>query len=188
MFDVVRLLSDKQVHRVLVFNDKGALENIITQSAVLHQFRNHLEYLGELGLKTMDELNLGTTTVLSIKISASTIDAFRLLRTHKLYAVPVVNEDNKLVGNISAKDIYSTCSSPAHLYLLYASLSVFFEQQDHQEAMNDSITCSGNAKLIEVIGKLVDNKVHRVYLVDDNQSIQKIITLTDILKLFSDSN
>lgn len=190
MHHVVKLLSEDRIHRVNVFNEENQLINIITQSAVLAQLQKKREALGNWANKTVQELDMGTSPVISIDINRTTIEAFKLLREHELYAVPVVNHDleDAIVANISAKDVRAACIDPSRLYLLYAPISQFLTimHQNELEIGTPSITCNGKDTLTLLIDKLIINNIHRVYVLDDKNAPERVISLTDLLQTLVD--
>jgi len=187
MLQVAKLLTEHSVHRVNVFDDNEKLINIITKSAVVSQLDKHSKDLGITGKKTVKELNLGSSPVISIDISSHTIEAFKLLYESNMYAVPVVNKQigNQIVANISAKDVRQVCFDPSRFHLLYSPISQFLSKI-HSDAIDigtPSITCTENDTLSFIIKKLVLNKIHRLYVIDKNNTPKKVITLTDIISI-----
>jgi CBS domain-containing protein len=186
MLQVSLLFKEHGVHRVNVFDKDEKLVNIITKSAVAEQLHKHHELLADIGQKTPIELNLGTSPVISIDISEPTIKAFQLLRSSRLYAVPVVNKQlsNAIVATISAKDVRDVCFDPSRLHLLYNPISKFLATSKSEaiDIGTPSVTCKDSDPLKLIIDKLVVNKIHRVYVLEPNTNApKKAISLTDIL-------
>lgn len=190
MYPIVEILADCDVHRVNVFDSEGKLANIITQSAVVDMLASRLNDVKDIASKTVAELKLGSSPVVSVDISQDTIQAFKALRRHKIYAIPVVNKslNGAIVANISAKDVRAVCGTPAQLHLLHEPISHFLAtlHQDDIDIRTPSITVNPSDTLGAVIQKLVVNRIHRVYTLNDDNSPRSVITLTDILKVFVD--
>jgi len=178
---VIQLLTDKQVHRVFVFSDSTTITNIITQSAIV-EYLTTLD-LADFGRATIKELNLGSSPVFTVDITEKTIAAFRTLRNQKIYAVAVCNQ-GILVATISAKDVRFICSSTDNFRLLYSPISEFLSDVRHSEVniKNPSIVCKETDSISSILGKLVENRIHRIFVVDELSKPTKIITLTDIMK------
>ena len=185
MHSVVKLLSDTRIHRVNVCDSEGNLSNIITQSSVLDHLQKHRETIKPLARKTIGELKMGTSPVFSVDISSQTIDAFKTLRKHHLYAVPVVNKQlgGAIVANISAKDVRAACKDPSRLYLLYSPISQFLNvvHQTELDIGAPSITCSNTDTISALIQKLVLNRIHRVYVLNERNAPERVVSLTDLL-------
>jgi len=190
MHSVVKLLSDTRIHRVNVFDAELNLVNIITQSSVLNHLQKHREAIKGLAHKTIGELEMGTSPVISVDINSQTIDAFKTLRKHHLYAVPVVNKQlgGAIVANISAKDVRAACKDPSRLYLLYSPISQFLNVV-HQAELNigaPSITCAETDTISTLIQKLVLNQIHRVYTLNERNAPARVVSLTDLLHVLVD--
>lgn len=188
MLPIVEILADYDVHRVNVFNSEGKLTNIITQSAVVDMLASRLKDVQDIASKTVEELNLGSSPVASVDITDSTIQAFKLLKKKKVYAIPVVNKglNGAIVANISAKDVRAVCGTPAQLHLLHEPISHFLAtlHQDEIDIRTPSITVKTTDTLADVIKKLTVNRIHRVYTLNADNSPHSVITLTDVLKVF----
>jgi len=189
LLKIAEVLSRHAVHRVNVFNAKGELVNIITQSAVIELLHKNVNKIG-IANKTIEELDIGSYPVISVDIHTRTIDAFNILCEKKLYSIPVVNKElqNSLVTNLSVKDSRAVLLDPAHLHLIYKPL-VEFIQELHAEDIDirtPSITVTKNDTLAIVLNKFILNKVHRVYLVKADGSPDRVISLTDILRVITD--
>merc|ERR1712130_1021723 len=184
MHSVVKLLSDTRIHRVNVFDSEANLVNIITQSSILDHLQKHREAIKGLLHKTIGELEMGTSPVISVDITSQTIDAFKMLRNHHLYAVPIVNKQlgGAIVANISAKDVRSACKDPSRLYLLYSPISQFLNVV-HQAELNigaPSITCANADTISALIQK------HRVYILNERNAPARVVSLTDLLHVLVD--
>lgn len=186
MFTIGELLADLSVHRVNVFNSEGKLANIITQSAMVDLLDKNLDRTPELAQKTVGAV--GHSPVFSVDISEPTINAFRALYEHSLYAVPVVNKlnGNAIVANISAKDVKIVCSTPAHLSLLHAPISQFLSVVHQQEIdiCTPSITVQPSDTLKKAMSTIIANRIHRVYVINADNTIASVVSLTDILHQF----
>lgn len=186
MFTIGELLADLSVHRVNVFNSEGKLANIITQSAMVELLEKNLDRMPDKAAKTVG--SIGKRPVITVDISEPTINAFRVLYKHGLYAVPVVNKlnGNSIVANISAKDVKIVCSTPAHLSLLHSPISQFLSAVHQQEIdiCTPSITVQPGDTLKKAIRTIIANRIHRVYVINPDNSIASVLSLTDILHQF----
>lgn len=183
LLNIVQILGKYGVHRVNIFDEAGNLINIITQLAVLQLISSHLDSISDIGGLTLEQLNIGTSPVTTINLSSPTIDAFRVIRDRRLYAVPVIDAEGKIVGNVSAKDMRFVVKSPAHMYLLHEPISKLLANlhNDDIDERIPAIACFASDSLELVIRKLSANKIHRIYVVDSNNQLQRVVTLTDIL-------
>jgi len=190
--NVVRLMVTCNVHRVVSVNPDRSLNNIITQSRIvecLAQLFTVSPSLGLLGRQTVQALRLAKTNhVISVKETDKAIHAFRLMCEHNLSGLPVVDEHNKLISNISESDLRAIKSDAQYLKLLFQPV------RDYVIAMHKTeqrlprarktralVKCEMIDTYRSVVEKVAEAKVHRCYLVDDNGALAGVISLHEIL-------
>ena len=108
------------LHRVPVVNKSGVLISLVSASDVVkcihaQETKNHvadpkLE-------KTLEQLNCGLDKekVYSVKGTQTVIEAFRLIKDKQISGVAVVDNEHKLIGNISASDLKVIYEDASHL-------------------------------------------------------------------------
>jgi CBS domain-containing protein len=98
-------LFQRGLHRVVVTNEERKIVGILSQSDVVRflagKMDEHYSFFG----KTVEELNLGTYSLITVRDTQPTIAALKILYEHKVSAVAVVNKEGILVGNLSASDL-----------------------------------------------------------------------------------
>jgi len=101
---------------------------------------------------------------------------------NKVSGVGVVNEEGKLVGQVSAHNIRSMKASGEmmdYLYKPYTEYKLILAKKF--QVPLSPITVSSSTPLKEVVDTLLSNKIHRVFVVDDNQ-LTGVISFSDIIK------
>jgi len=177
--DVLNTL--KSVHRVAIGDDE--IVNYVSQSEVLKLLKERSAY-DPIGAKSIDELNLGCKDVISIKDTQRVIEAFKLIVLHKITGVAVVDDKRELKGLISASDIKSITTSGEMLPRLYETYYPYRKiLVDKYNAPQQTITVLSGASLNQVLDTIINYRLHRVFVVDQNNHLQSVITLTDLLKL-----
>jgi len=183
----------KAVHRVCLFNERGVITAVISQSDVIKFLHEHLRLLGELGAKTVAELGLGLpmdssdgNRVVTVRSDASALNAFHTLYTHGVHGIGVVDAQNgKLLANLSASDLRGVTRD--ELDLLDANVLRFLQiEQAHLSNRLRPITAYSvrrSYSLADVLDAFVTARVHRVFVVDEDEAPEGVITLTDILNL-----
>jgi CBS-domain-containing membrane protein len=96
-----------RLHRVPVLEGDGRLANYISQSEIVHFLHHHVDKFGKVAQLTSKELSLHNVRqpVITCPSNKRAIDAFRMLKEHRISGMPVVDSDQKLCGNFSLHDI-----------------------------------------------------------------------------------
>jgi acetoin utilization protein AcuB len=120
---------------------------------------------------------------LTIKPDAKVDVALKRMRDEKVRRFPVVNEDGKLVGIVSDKDLLYAAPSPATSLSIYELHYLYSRITIEQVMTRKVITVNEDAPLEEAARIMVDNKVGGLPVTRDGQLVG-IITETDIFKTF----
>jgi len=184
LFDVALVLGRHGVHRVCVLDDNGQLVNFITQSALVELLRLNAGKMGPVLLKSIAELGLITSPVLSVQSTQRAIDAFKVIKEKGVSAVAVVDPSNLLIGTISVRDIRILLQTPNSFRRIYQPLTTFLHAIHEEEVIETApaINTKPTDSLADVITKISFNKIHRIF-VEQNKHLHGIITLTDILRV-----
>lgn len=180
LYQLVEIFA-KGVHRVPVINDSGHVKSIVTQSdfvKILNKQMKEELLLEEVGSKTLFELGLDRagSGVVTMSNKAQAILAFWSMYFSRVMAVAVVDENGRLVGNVSASDIRGLGSEEKPFSSLVQAISTFSPSPL-------PITCTLSSTLYSVISLLADHRIHRVWVVDDAGKPIGVVSLTDVLKV-----
>eukprot|EP01102_Stenamoeba_stenopodia_P002834 TRINITY_DN1269_c0_g3_i1.p1 TRINITY_DN1269_c0_g3~~TRINITY_DN1269_c0_g3_i1.p1 ORF type:complete len:314 (-),score=57.67 TRINITY_DN1269_c0_g3_i1:193-1134(-) len=188
LLDVAKLLSKPGVHRVPVVNPQtGAVVQIISQSSFIQLFAKHLkqELAGD-AAKTVAELNLGSSPVITVKTTNKTIDVFRLLDNTKRTAVGVVEESGDIIGNVSGKDLKLFISNNQSYDLLNMPIMGFLSRirDENIDITAPTFCVCEHDPLALLIGKLAATRVHRIYVTKSAEDYKpvRVVSITDILR------
>lgn len=129
---------------------------------------------------------LMTKNVLSVKKNISIRKLVKLLDEHSITGAPVIDEDGKLIGVVSSKDVIQAID---HLIRVHISID---EQQEDKGKYNwvdgimtrKVITVSEEDDVQEVFRTMVERKIHRVPVVRDGKPVG-IISSQDACRLVS---
>ncbi|XP_042376679.1 SNF1-related protein kinase regulatory subunit gamma-1-like [Zingiber officinale] len=197
-FLTMLLLLSKYRMKSLPVVDLGAgkIENIITQSAVVHMLAEcvDLHWFENWGSKKLYELGLPAMKpkgLIKVSEHQPVLKAFQLMREKGIGGLPVVDQSgNKAIGNISIRDVQYLLTAP-EIYNDYRSITaknfltaVRNHLVEHEEAspmLHGVIKCNRNDTLQDVILRLDTEKIHRIYVVDEEENLQGVITLRDII-------
>jgi CBS domain-containing protein len=123
------------------------------------------------------------------------MEAFQLMRDTGVGGVPVVaNASMKLMGNISARDLQFLLSTP-EIFKSYSLLTAgnfleavrtYLQSQGilHGPLPNDPVSCTDKSTLLEIITKLDEAKIHRIYVLNPEGDLKGVVTLRDIISTF----
>lgn len=197
ILDALKLSIDNKTHRVLVLNSEGKISNLITQSRIVQFVTVMLDNLPK-SSKTLGELNLGVSPVLSISESSTAFQAFKLMREKRVSGLAVVDADGKLVGSISASDLKVIGYDIKFWNLLGLTVKDYLKElsgTDHPEFRSHLflwakepngppvvIKCKKTDSLKLAVKLLNFYRVHRVYIVDDDNRPVSILTLREVLQ------
>ena len=179
---VIHIFS-QGVHRVPIMDESGAIVNVFSQSNVVQFLATNqcLNLIGQKGKKTLKELGLGIKPVLAIDMHKKLIDAIHKMNNKtapRFSALPVVNEQGILIGNISASDLAKVGMETFHS--LSSPLGEFIQRKEIPKRPMSTVTQA--TTLEALIKQLAKDHVHRVYVVDKDNKPISIISLTDIMK------
>jgi acetoin utilization protein AcuB len=120
---------------------------------------------------------------LTVKPTTPVDDALKRMRDEKIRRFPVVDNEGKLVGIVSDKDLLYAAPSPAtslsiyELHYLYSRISV------EQVMTREVITVEETDPLEEAARIMIDSKVGGLPVMRDGKLVG-IITETDVFKTF----
>lgn len=187
LYEAVQMMVRNGSHRVLVYDDQQRPVNLITQSRVV-KFISVLKDSIPQSNRTLQELHLGFKEVLKVDKDAIAYDAFNMMLNQKVSAVGVVDKEGRLFGSLSVNDIKELGYDLRFFEMLTSSVESYLstlricDAQRTLPPIKDPLTCKATDKFADVIDALVKYRVHRIYIVDDNQKPIGVVSLSDILK------
>jgi CBS domain-containing protein len=180
LFQVMEDVLSQHVHRVPVFDNSDKVYNVLSQSDLIQFLYENIRDIGIARFDTVEKLGLGTPAVISMSARAKAIHAFFLMLYNKVPAVAIVSGNGELVGNLSASDLRGLDQN-TFTELLKPVMEFVKSVKRHRGL----ITCKKDSTLESVLSKLANNKVHRLWIVNDQNCPIGVVTLTDIMRLFS---
>uniref|UniRef100_A0A0G4GI98 CBS domain-containing protein n=1 Tax=Chromera velia CCMP2878 TaxID=1169474 RepID=A0A0G4GI98_9ALVE len=187
------------------------VSHVLSQTDVVRLIHKNADKFSEILSKTVDEVELTDHAVFTTSVTTSALKAFGFMAKDKKSSIGLVDEDGKLVGNLSSSDI-RFCSNeddfplllhPAGLFSLAVhGVSGAASKADLLEGKGPSpsdltgkwgdvmsawplVSVKEESTLKEVLDALVKHSIHRVYVLDGEGKPVSIITLTDLLRLFT---
>ncbi len=125
-----------------------------------------------------------TKEVITVTPQTNIFKAAKILKSHDIRRLPVVDENGLLVGIISDRDIKESSPSNATTLDVYELMYVLSEIKVHDIMTKDVITVKPS-ETVERVALLMEEKgFGGVPVVDDSGQLVGIITDNDIFKVF----
>jgi len=168
-------------HRI-VLTQKGIATTVLTQTNILDFLFQHSKWneMGSLSGQTVDGLQLGIRKVLTVTKGTQVLQAFKDIVKYQVSALAIVDENNKLIGNISASDIKAIGYDMGLYARIFTTVGDFLKDQ----LKKGPITVTPQHKLGDVLKLFHSKSVHRLYITDSKHALLGVITPNDILKCF----
>jgi CBS domain-containing protein len=193
--DAVQLLLDKVYRTLLVVDGTGRLVGILTDGDLL----NRAELLppsvqrgltqAELARELQRLRRTGQTVGENMTPDPVTITAetpipavVKLMIERDVKRLPVVDEDNRLLGIVSRVDVLRALSQPAVAESPRQNPPPGHHLQVDEIMMTNVPTVHVDASLAEVVELLVTSVQRRVIVIDDEHRVVGIITDGDLIK------
>eukprot|EP01133_Synstelium_polycarpum_P018035 gene18035-21529_t len=185
--EVATLMSRHKIHRVAVLDQRGELCNVISLSRIIEcsaQLFGIDNDLTAMGSKTVEQLSLGLDKeVISTSQDKPAIDAFKIIARMSVSGIGVTDEQNRLVGVISDHDLNLIKSQGQYLNLLYQPITEYLSAiKKLTNCPRNVVTCKKSDTFKDVVQKVAENKIHRIFVVNDENKLLGVISLLDILE------
>eukprot|EP01080_Neovahlkampfia_damariscottae_P003318 gene3318-5758_t len=181
--EMISMFADG-LHRVPVLDDKEDLIVTVSQSLVVKYLTKEMKSKDEMiefGKKSLSELFLGKVQVKALKSSDSVLKAFKIMNKHGFSSIPIVGDDDQIVGNFSNSDVKGFCKESIPSF--FQTIGFYLEKQSEQALK--PVTCKADDSLVSVMEKLSSGP-HRVWVVDEKNRPVSVVSMTDIFKLLRD--
>ncbi|KAL7463597.1 hypothetical protein ACHAXS_003956 [Conticribra weissflogii] len=193
LLEICKLLADRHKHRVPITGSSTGTPictGIISQSGLV-AFISSKCPTGSLSEKMADTGITYKKDVVKIVDDASAADAFELLDRKRLSGIAVVDEDGKLIGNTSARDIKNAVMDAGRTGMDTDILSYLAQVRQSQVVKNDRYpTCHvhEDATVGHVVHLLAKTGYHRVFVVDEETKPIGVVSFADIIKWMIESS
>jgi len=180
-------------HRVTILNSNGEVKGILSQSNVVrYLFENRKQFpdIDEVMNKTIHQLNLGQDQPIVVDAEASVLDALSIMSENGVSSVAVVRNGGNILGNISMTDVKHVMKAYHHR-LLWKTCFQFVSHIRTQQGIIDGkdrwpvFDVRKDTTLGLAIGKLLATKAHRVWVTDENHHTIGVVSMTDVIRVFS---
>jgi len=186
------LLSHPRFHRIWLEDNDGKLSGVISQSRALEILLDHKDAFLDTMKESIQTLFPEARQVISVFYKDSLISGFYKIFESGVTGLAVVDENFVLLGNISASDLkYGDWSDPiAFVNELQSPIIDFIKAKQGKlfakgQYQFKPVVAKRDESLQNVMQKARENKVHRVYVVDDQSKPLYVLSLSDMIDQFT---
>jgi CBS domain-containing protein len=131
-----------------------------------------------------------TTRVISVTESAGYKDIVRLLRRHRVSALPVLDADGRVTGVVSEADLLMKQTAPA---LPAGTVRLAWRLRERSKASavtaaelmtSPAVTVGARADVATAARLMGDHKVKRLPVIDADRHLVGIVSRTDVLSVY----
>ncbi|XP_066517847.1 5'-AMP-activated protein kinase subunit gamma-1 isoform X2 [Hoplias malabaricus] len=183
LFDAVYSLLKHKIHRLPVIDPQsGNVLHILTHKRILkflYLFGTSIPKPCFLQRK-IKEAGVGTfRNIATVQQTATVYDALSIFVERRVSALPVVDEERKVVALYSRFDVINLAAQKT-----YNNLSMTMQEAVRRRRcfVEGVIKCYPDETLETIIDRIVEAEVHRLVLVDRDNVVRGIISLSDLLQ------
>jgi CBS domain-containing protein len=190
LFSAYEVMARSNLHRLAVVDSRRALVSVITQSQLVELTFRNIALLGAKRSKLVKNMPYNLHEVYHVKPNDLALRAFSLMSEKNVSGVAVIDEDGSLVDQISMRDLKAMAPDGRLFWRLYKSVHEYLENVKHSRTDPQAgarprqvITVTPDDTLETVLGLLVMNRIHRVYIVESKSNMKPLglITLRDVM-------
>uniref|UniRef100_A0A3Q1JSI6 CBS domain-containing protein n=1 Tax=Anabas testudineus TaxID=64144 RepID=A0A3Q1JSI6_ANATE len=178
LFDAIYSLLKNKIHRLPIIDPvSGNVLHILTHKRILkflHIFNStyYYYYLLEVGIGTFKQ-------IATVQEFATVYDALTVFVERRVSALPVVNEQGKVVALYSRFDVINLAAQKN-----YNNLNMTMREAIASRAccVEGVLKCYPHETLETVINRIAEAEVHRLVLVDSDDVVRGIVSLSDLLQ------
>ncbi|KAF3427346.1 hypothetical protein E2986_10659 [Frieseomelitta varia] len=182
LYEAIKTLIQNRIHRLPVIDpDTGNVLYILTHKRILRFLFLYIHELPKPSFtdKTLRELRIGTfENIETATEETSIILALKKFVERRVSALPIIDAEGKLVNIYSKFDVINLAAEKT-----YNNLDVSLrEANEHRNEWFEGVqSCKLDETLFTIMERIVRAEVHRLVVVDDDDKVIGIISLSDLL-------
>lgn len=182
LHEAINLLHKNRVHRLLMIDPyTGDVLYILSHKRILRFLFVYLNEFPELTFfhKTLVELKIGTyDDIVSASENTTIKTAFQLLLDKDISALPILDENGILIEVYAKYEVLNLVSEKLYSNLSLTIGDVRNKKKDWEEKLQK---CRSSVTLYEALEVIVRTESHRLLLVNKEDKLIGIVSLSDIL-------
>ncbi|MBN3307204.1 AAKG1 kinase, partial [Amia calva] len=183
LYDAVSSLVKHKIHRLPVIDPlTGNTLYILTHKRILKFLKLFISEMARPKFlqRTLEELSVGTFEHIAVVHPATPLyTALGIFVEQRVSALPVVDDKGRVVDIYSKFDVINLAAEKTYNNL---DVTVTRALQHRSQYFEGVLKCYGHDTLEAVINRLVEAEVHRLVVVDENEVVRGIVSLSDILQ------
>ncbi|XP_046828997.1 serine-rich adhesin for platelets isoform X2 [Vespa crabro] len=182
LYEAIRTLIQNRIHRLPVIDpDTGNVLYILTHKRILRFLFLYIHELPKPSFtnKTLRELRIGTfDDIETATEETSIILALKKFVERRVSALPVIDAEGKLVNIYSKFDVINLAAEKTYNNL---DVSLRAANEHRNEWFEGVQSCKLDETLFTVMERIVRAEVHRLVVIDEDDKVIGIISLSDLL-------
>jgi 5'-AMP-activated protein kinase, regulatory gamma subunit len=184
LYDACRRMLSTRARRIpLIDHDeetgRDMVLSVITQYRILKFIAVNNEHNTVLLKKTVSELKLGTyTNLATTSMNSRVLDVVQQMVRRNISSVPVVDDRNRVLNVFEAVDIIPLIQGGAYEELERSVGEALCKRPEDSPGI---YTCSEHDRLDAIFDVIRKSRVHRLVVVDDDNKLRGMLSLSDIL-------
>jgi len=182
------MAREKSLHRIPIVDENRKLVSVLTQSQLVHFAWQNIDMLGSKRLMSVKDMAYHLQNeVVTVGLEDTAMHAFTVMVDKHVSGVAVVGDDGKLVDQLSLRDLKASAPDGRFFWHLYRPVKEYLEHCKGKgqafERPASVVYCTVDHTLEQVMQMIVQNRIHRVFVVDSeiNKKPISVITLRDVL-------
>jgi len=182
LYDAIKMLIHNKIHRLPVIDQKnGNVLYILTHKRILRFLFLYIHDMPQAKYLQQSILDLKIGTYKDVEVAyeeTPIIDALHKFVYKRVSALPIVDKEGRLVDIYAKFDVINLAAEKT-----YSNLDVTLKtaNQHRNEWFEGVHKCKQDESLFTVMERIVKAEVHRLVVVDDDNKVTGVISLSDIL-------
>lgn len=184
LYEACRRMLESRARRIPLvdIDDETKREmvvSVVTQYRILKFISVNVDQT-ELLKKSVSEIGLGSYVNLqTVSMDTPVIDVIHMMVEHRISSVPIVDENNCVLNVFEAVDVITIIKGGAYDGLDSSVGDALSKRSDDFAGI---YTCGMDDRLDTIFDTLRKSRVHRFVVVDDQNRLKGVLSLSDVLK------
>jgi len=171
----------KGVHRVALLDRNNKLIGVVSQFDIIQRIAKD-QNIPALKMRVSESSGLNQN-LMSVPLDTLAIDAFITMYQQGVSSLALLDNQGIIVGTVTASDVKWITKNEDFRALLHSIRDYVVDIRKAQGKSPDFVACTlPTASIFDIINLMYQERVHRVFVVDERRKPKGVISLTDILR------